>query len=136
MADLFSIRRKLDSEGEELLDRLKARRQATLEAEREREKRLIRLKVGIFFDPVTREVLRRVGSQYVFIRHDRRRTGKLSREQAETGKLRLIAGGLFWDPEKNMIYQFRSGHYVLYSRDRRKTKSGQSPTGKERRKKR
>lgn len=135
MADLFSIRRKLDSEGEELLDRLKARRQATLDAERAREKRLIRLKVGIYFDPVTREVLRKVGSQYVFIRHDRRR-GRLTREQAETGKMRLIQGGLFWDPEHNAVYQFRSGHYVLYSRDRRKNKAGQSPTGAERRKKR
>lgn len=133
MADLFSIRRQLDSEGEELAERLKARRQATLEAERERIKRLIRLKVGIFFDPVTREVLRKVGSQYVFIRHDRRR-GKLSREQAESGQLRLIAGGLFWDPKTNAIYQFRSGHYVLYTKDRRKTKGGASPTGTERRK--
>jgi hypothetical protein len=133
MADLFSIRRQLDSEGEELAERLKARRQATLEADRERVKRLIRLKVGIFFDPVTREVLRKVGSQYVFIRHDRRR-GKLSREQAESGQLRLIAGGLFWDPKTNAIYQFRSGHYVLYTKDRRKTKGGASPTGTERRK--
>jgi hypothetical protein len=133
MADLFSIRRQMDAEGEELTDRLKARRQATLEAERERVKRLVRLKVGIFFDPVTREVLRKVGSQYVFIRHDRRR-GKLTREQAESSQLRLIAGGLFWDPKDHAIYQFRSGHYVLYTRDRRKSKGGGSPTGVERRK--
>jgi hypothetical protein len=133
MADLFNIRRRLDSEGEELLQRLKARRQAALEAERERQKRLIRLKVGIYFDPVTREVLRKVGSQYVFIRHDRRRTQRLTPAQAETGKMRLIQGGLFWDPENNAIYQFRNGHYVLYSRDRRKAPQGKSPTGVERR---
>lgn len=133
MADLFSVRRNLDSRAEALVEELKARRQATLEAERERVKRLVRLKVGIYFDPVTREILRKVGSQYVFIRHDRRRTGKLTREQAESGQLRLIAGGLFWDEKHNAVYQFRNGHYVLYSKDRRKAQ-GQSPTGKERRK--
>lgn len=135
MADLFSVRRNLDSRGQELVDQLKARRQATLEAERERLKRLVRLKVGVYFDPVTREILRRVGSQYVFVRHDRRR-GKLTRAEAEKSQLRLIAGGLFWDPAHNAIYQFRSGNYVLYSKDRRKTAVGSSPTGKERRKKR
>lgn len=138
MADLFSIRRKQEDDSEELVDRLKAKRQETLEAERERQKRLIRLKVGIFFDPVTREILRKVGSQYVFIRHDRRRTNRLTPAQAETGKMRLIQGGLFWDPESNAIYQFRSGNYVLYSRDRRKVPASEAkpPVGKERRKKR
>lgn len=135
MADLFSIRRKLSREGDDLLQDLKARRQATLAAERERESRLVRLKVGVYFDPVTREILRKVGSQYVFIRHDRRRTTRLTPAQAETGKMRLIQGGLFWDPETNAVYQFRSGHYVLYSRDRRKSTVSKSPTGKERRKK-
>lgn len=138
MADLFSLRRKQEAEREELVDRLKAKRQETLEAERERQKRLIRLKVGIFFDPVTREILRKVGSQYVFIRHDRRRTARLTPAEAETGKMRLIQGGLFWDPETNGIYQFRSGHYVLYSRDRRKVPASEAknPKGGERRKKR
>lgn len=137
MADPFSIRRKFDAQGQALVDRLKARREADLEKERERQKRLIRLKVGIFFDPVTREILRKVGSQFVFIRHDRRRTSRLTRAEAETGKMRLIQGGLFWDPETNGIYQFRSGHYVLYSRDRRKVPASEakSPLGKERRKK-
>lgn len=138
MADLFSLRRKQEEDSEELVDRLKAKRQDTLEAERERQKRLIRLKVGIFFDPVTREILRKVGSQYVFIRHDRRRTTRLTPAEAETGKMRLIQGGLFWDPETNAVYQFRSGHYVLYSRDRRKVPASEakSPMGKDRRKKR
>jgi len=138
MADQFTLRRKQEEESEELVDRLKARRQDTLDAERERQKRLIRLKVGIYFDPVTREILRKVGSQYVFIRHDRRRTGRMTPAQAETGKMRLIQGGLFWDTETNGIYQFRSGHYVLYSRDRRKVPASvaKNPKGNERRKKR
>jgi len=136
MADPFSIRRRFDAEGEELVDRLKARRAADLEAERERQKRLVRLKVGIFFDPVTREILRKVGSQYVFIRHDRRRTARMTKEEAEMGQLRLIQGGLFWDEKNNAIYQFRSGKYILYSKDRRKLPPGKSPTGVERRKKR
>jgi hypothetical protein len=134
MVDQFSVRRRLDSEGEDLFNELKDRRDAAIEAERERAKRLVRLKVGYYFDPVTREILRRVGSQYVFVRHDRRRTGRLTPAQAETGRMRLVQGGLFWDPAADAVYQFRSGHYVLYSRDRRKVPVGRSPTGKERRK--
>lgn len=132
----FEIRRRQARAGEDLLDELKARRQLAIDAERERVQRLIKLKPGIFFDPVTREILRKVGSQYVFLRHDRRRLkrpDKLSPVQAETGKLRLIQGGLFWDPEGQRVYQFRAGNYVLYSRDRRKG-AGKNPTGAERRK--
>lgn len=136
MADLISIRRKMDADAEDAVDSLRARRQATLEAERERQKRLIRLKVGIYFDPITREILRKVGSQFVFIRHDRRRTARMTKEEAEMGQLRLIQGGLFWDEKNNAIYQFRSGKYILYSKDRRKMPAGKSPTGTERRKKR
>lgn len=130
MADLFSIRKRLDREGEELTERLKARRQATLEAERERVKRLVRLGTSLYFDPVTREILRKVGSQYIFIRHDKRR-GK--REDGAAVTLKPIAGGLFFDPKETKVYQFRNGHYVLYSKDRRKA-AAKSPTGVERRK--
>ncbi|MGH7442961.1 MAG: hypothetical protein ACREKE_09845 [bacterium] len=133
MTDLFNIRRKLDRESEDLLQELKGRRSANLEAERTRVARLVKLKVGYYFDPHTREILRRVGSRYVFVRHDRRRTQRLSPVQAETGRMRLIQGGLFWDPDQNAVYQFRGGNYVLYSRERRK-QGGKSPTGSERRK--
>ena len=133
MADQFSIRRQLDSEGEELTDRLKARREATLEEERERVKRLIRLKTGIYFDPVAREILRKVGSQYVFIRHDLRRSDKRTGARSGAVTLKPIQGGLYFDPKELKVYQFRAGHYVLYSRDRRKA-AGKSPVGKDRRK--
>jgi len=133
MADLFSIRKSLENRGQDLAERLKARREATLEAERERVKRLIRLKVGVYFDPVTREVLRKVGSQYVFLRHDRRRTTRSGESKAAV-TLKPIQGGLFWDTKELKVYQFRNGHYVLYSKDRRKGFSGKSPTGMERRK--
>jgi hypothetical protein len=132
MADLFSIRRNLDAESGDLADDLKAKRQAVLDAERERIKRLVRLKVGYYFDPQTREILRKVGSQFVFVRHDRRRTTR-DGGPAETVKLKPIQGGLFWDAAAMAIYQFRTGHYVLYSRDRRKV-PGKSPVGKDRRK--
>jgi|GEM_PF-729470 len=134
MADQFSVRRQLDGESGALLDTLKARRESALETERLRVKRLVKLKVGYYFDPVSREILRRVGSQYVFVRHDRRQTQRLTPAQAETGQLRLIQGGLFWDPKANAVYQFRSGNYVLYSRDRRKDDKGKGPTGQDRRK--
>lgn len=133
MADLFSIRKRLDSQGEELTERMKARREETLEADRVRVKRLVRMKVGVFFDPVTREVLRKVGSQYVFLRHDRRRTTR-SGASAGTVTLKPIQGGLFWDTKELKVYQFRNGHYVLHSKDRRKGFSGKSPVGAERRK--
>jgi hypothetical protein len=134
MPDQFDVRRKLDAAGEDLVDELKEQRLEGIELARERTKRLIRLKVGYYFDPVTREILRKVGSQFVFVRHDRRRTQRLTRAEAENGKMRLIQGGLFWDPDGNAVYQFRDGVYVLYSRDRRKNAKGSSPTGKERRK--
>lgn len=134
MADQFSVRRRLDGKSDELLGELQDRREAALNEERARVKRLVRLKVGYYFDPVTREILRRVGSQYVFVRHDRRRILRMSPAVAETGRMRLILGGLFWDPSENAVYQFRSGNYVLYSRDRRKSGPGKSPTGNERRK--
>jgi hypothetical protein len=134
MADQFSVRRKLDGESDELLDALQARREAVIDEERARAKRLVRLKVGYYFDPLTREILRRVGSQYVFVRHDRRRIQRMSPAVAETGRMRLIQGGLFWDPTENAVYQFRSGNYVLYSRDRRKGGTGKNPAGNERRK--
>jgi hypothetical protein len=132
MPDQFSIRRQLDEEGEDLTERLKARREETLEAERLRVKRLVRLKVGVFFDPLTREVLRKVGSQYVFIRHDLRRSTRTG-ARSEAVTLKPIQGGLYWDPKELKVYQFRAGHYVLYSRDRRKA-TAKVPAGKDRRK--
>jgi hypothetical protein len=115
------------------VDELKERRAEAAEMERQRSKRLVPLKLGYYFDPLTREVLRRVGSHYVFVRHDRRNTKRLSPDEAETGRMTLIQGGLFWDPTAKAVYQFRSGRYLLYSRDRRKLAAGKSPTGKERR---
>ncbi len=133
MADSFSIRRKFDSEGETLAERMKARRDAVLEKERERIGRLVRLKVGVYFDPVSREVLRKVGSQYIFIRHDLRRSSRTG-ERSTAVTFKPIKGGLYWDPKELKVYQFRSGNYVLYSKDRRKTPAAKSPTGAERRK--
>lgn len=133
MADQFSIRKQLDDESGTVAARVEARREATLEKERERVKRLVRLTVGVYFDPVTREVLRKVGSQYIFLRHDRRRTTRTG-GKAEAVTLKPIQGGLYWDPKEMKVYQFRSGHYVLYSKDRRKGYSGKSPVGNERRK--
>jgi hypothetical protein len=132
MADAFTIRRKLDNDSEELLEDLQARRREAQE-EAARKKRLVYLKMDTYFDPLTREILRKVGKRLVFIRHDKRRTPRLTPAQAETGRMVLIQGGLFFDPKAKAVYQFRAGHYVLYSRDRRKA-TGKSPAGKERRK--
>jgi hypothetical protein len=131
MPDPFSIRRQFDGDADDLAERLKARRRETIEAERERAKRLVRLRVGYYFDPVTREVLRKVGSQFVFVRHDRRRTNRSGNDK-HVVRLKPIHGGLYWDAAAKAIYLFRNGQYVLYSKDRRKTFA--PLTGKDRRK--
>jgi hypothetical protein len=132
MADQFTIRRKFEDESELLTSRIRAKRDANLDAERERVKRLVRLNPTLFFDPETREILRKVGSQYIFIRHDKRRGGS-KRGGSTTVTLKPIAGGLYFDPRELKVYLLRDGHYVLYSKNRRKGGAGKSPTGKERR---
>ena len=131
--DVFSIRRRKDREGDDLVEELKARRQATLEEHRERAKRLISLTAGVYFDPITREILRKVGSQFIYLRHDRRRTKRGQVSMRDNVALKAVKGGLYWDPKEQAVYQFRGGNYVLHSKNRRKLK-GKSPTGAERRK--
>ena len=133
MPDIFDIRRRQDRDSEDLVDRLKARRESTLEDHRQRAKRLISLTAGVYFDPVTREILRKVGSQFIYLRHDRRRTKRGQVSMRNNVALKAVKGGLYWDPKEKAVYQFRNGNYVLHSRDRR-SKGGKSPTGKERRK--
>jgi hypothetical protein len=132
MPDPFSIRRQFDDDEDDVAEALKEKlRRFAPDMDRQRIKRLVPLKVGYFFDPVTREILRKVGSKYVFVRHDRRRTAR-SGKDTQTVRLKPIQGGLYWDAVAVAIYQFRDGHYVLYSKERRKV-PGSSPTGKDRR---
>ena len=135
MVDLFSIQRgrenRRNMSREELL-RDRAARAARI-------KKFVKLKPGLYYDPVDRVIMRKAGSQYLFLRSDRRNAPRLGKEAAEEAQFRLIAGGLFWDPAKNAVYKKTGAHYVLYSRDRRATpkdrrkKPGPSPTGTERR---
>jgi hypothetical protein len=114
--DLFSITRNRESTrnlSREELSRDRALRN-------ERIKKFVKLKPGLYFDPVDRVLLRRSGSQYFYVRGDRRRKPRLDKATAEAGSFRLIAGGLFWDPSGNAIYKKSTSGYILYSRDRRK----------------
>lgn len=134
MTDRFDIQRQLDnadgaSSARENLEDERAR-------ERAREKRLIKLSVGYYFDPVDKAVLRKVGSRFIFVRHDRRQRDRKSLAQAEERQFRMLTGGLFWDEKAKKLYRKSGQQFVLFSPDRRKKSGSASPTGTERRAKR
>ena len=134
MADRFDIQRKLDSAGDESISRARRGLEAARDAQRLEVARLVKLTVGYYFDPVTKAILKKVGSQYEFLRHDRRKKDRKSVAEAEKLQFRMVTGGLFWDEKSRKIYRKSGSHFVLYSPDRRKAKpAGKSPTGKERR---
>jgi hypothetical protein len=133
MLDRFDIQRKLDNAGEEAEERARDEMESARDAQKLQIARLIKLTVGYYFDPVTKAMLKKVGSQYEFLRHDRRRKDRKSQAEAEALQFRMITGGLFWDEKSKRLYRKSSGHYVLYSPDRRKL-AGKNPGGVERRK--
>jgi hypothetical protein len=134
MSDRFDVQRSLENAGEEMAELAREGLESAREAQKLEIARLIKLSPGYYFDPVTKAILRKTGSQYQFLRHDRRRRDRKSQAQAEAAQFRLVTGGLFWDAVSKRLYRKASGHYVLYSPDRRK-QGGKSPTGKERRSK-
>lgn len=132
MSDRFDIQRRLDNAGDEAEDMARSGLEAARDAQKLEIARLIKLGVGYYFDPVTKAILKKVGSQYEFLRHDRRKKDRKSQAEAEALQFRMVIGGLFWDEKSKRLYRKSSGHYVLYSPDRRKM-GGKSPTGRERR---
>lgn len=137
--DLFSIRRS--RENTRTIPREELARDRALR--NERIKKFVKLKPGLYFDPVDRVIMRRSGTQYFYLRGDRRRKSRLDKKTAEAGSFRLVAGGLFWDPSGNAIYKKIASGYILYSRDRRKApsdrrrkKTAASAVGDRRKKKR
>lgn len=134
MADRFDIQRKMDSAGDEIIDRTRRGLEAARDAQKLDVARLIKLTVGHYFDPVTKAILRKNGSHYEFLRHDRRKAERKSQAWAEKAHFQLVTGGLFWDEKAKKVYRKSGAHYLLYSPDRRKI-GGKSPTGSERRKK-
>ena len=136
MADRFDIQRRLDTAAERVASGARRHLDDEREAERARIKRLVRLGVGYYFDPLDKVVLRKSGSRYIFVRHDRRGgTARKSQAHAELRQFHLITGGLFWDDKAKKLYRKTGQHYVLYSPDRRKMESA-SHAGQERRAKR
>ncbi len=102
------------------------------------EKDYIKLTGNFYFDPVKKHILRKLGSAFSFVRHDRRFShrpvSKDRRDKFDAMPIHLkpIAQGLFWDAEAKNVYKQIKGNFVLYSKDRRKS-PGPSPTGAERR---
>jgi len=102
------------------------------------EKDFIKLTGSFYFDPVKKHILKKMGTKFTFVVHDRRRMHRpVARDRrakfdAMPIHLKPIAQGLFWDGEGKHVYKMINGNYVLYSKDRRKT-HGTGPGGKERR---
>lgn len=103
------------------------------------EKDYLKLSGSFYFDPVKKHILKKQGSAWSFVMHDRRRGHKpvtkdrRSRLEAMPIHLKPIAQGLFWDSENKDVYKKIGDNLVLYSKDRRKA-HGPSPTGADRRK--
>ena len=132
MADRFDVQRRMDSAGDDIVNRTRGELQAARDAQRLEIARLVKLTVGHYFDPVTKAILRKNGSTYEFLRHDRRKGERKTQAQAEKAHFQLVTGGLFWDEKAKKVYRKSGAHYVLYSPDRRKA-AGKAPAGKERR---
>ena len=136
MADRFDFQRRLDGAADRVASAARRELDDEREAERARIKRLVKLSVGYYFDPLEKVVLRKSGSRYIFVRHDRRAGGaRKTQAHAELRQFHLITGGLFWDDKAKKLYRKSGQHYVLYSPDRRKM-GGANPVGQERRAKR
>ena len=135
MPDRFDIQREWEGEGERLAESARERLDDEKERERERIARLIKLGPGYYFDPAEKALLRRVGGQFGFVRHDRRhdREVKATQAEAEARGFRMVAGGFFWDVKAKKLYRKSGSHFVLYSPDRRKI-AGRRSTAQERRK--
>jgi len=103
------------------------------------ENQYIKLSGSFYFDPIKKSILKKQGSQYAFVLHDRRRSHRpVSKDRrakfdAMPIHLQPITHGLYWDSGNKDVYRKIGDNFVLYSKDRRKSK-GQSPTGADRRK--
>jgi hypothetical protein len=135
MADRFDVQRRMDNAGDDTIERARFELEAARDSQRLEVARLVKLTVGYYFDPVTKAILKKVGSRYEFVRHDRRRKDRKTQAEAEKLHFQLVSGGLFWDEKAKKIYRKSGAHYLLYSPDRRKKAAG-THQGPERRKSR
>jgi hypothetical protein len=135
MPDQFDIQREWESAGDRLVDLARERLDQEHEDARARLARLIRLGPGYYFDPLEKTLLKKMGSQLGFVRHDRRydREQKASQAEAEARGFREVSGGFFWDGKSKKLYRKNGEHFMLYTSDRRKLDTG-SNDSEERRK--
>jgi hypothetical protein len=115
----------MDSAATRMAGAARERLEEEREKERARRERLVKLSSGYYFDPLEKALLRKQGSQFGFVRHDRRyeRTLKASQAEAEAKGFRMVIGGLFWDEKAKKLYRKSGKNYVLFSPDRRKARS-------------
>jgi hypothetical protein len=128
MPDRFDIQRKMDGAAERMLSASRDRLDEERERERARKARLVKLSSGYYFDPLEKALLKKAGSQFGFVRHDRRheRLVKATQEEAEAKGFRMVTGGMFWDEKAKKLYRKVGKNYVLFSPDRRKSGLGRS----------
>ena len=125
------IRSRWDAniEADELVDEARGRLDDARALNSMEVKRLKKLGAGYFWDPIKKQVVKKVGSVFQFVRHDRRGAARGAGVQR---RFKSVTGGLLWDLVENKLYRKQGEHYILYSPDRRK-KRGRSPSGAERR---
>jgi len=126
MLDRFDIQREWDNQGDRLAEAALDRLEEEREHERARNARLIKLGPAYYFDPQEKVLLKKNGTQFGFVHHDRRheRELKASQAEAESRGFREVAGGFFWDPKAKKLYRRSGDHFLLYTTDRRTQDTG------------
>lgn len=94
------------------------------------EDKYIKLQGNFFFDPVQKTILKKQGSKFTHVMHDRRRVNvpvvkdRRAKFEAMPVHLKPIAKGLFFNPATKEVFRQIGNNYVLYSRDRRSGRGG------------
>lgn len=89
------------------------------------EDKYIKLQGNFYFDPVQKTILKKQGTKYIFVLHDRRRVNlpvvKDRRAKFEEMPVHLkpIANNLFWNADTKQVFKKIGNNFVLYSKDRR-----------------
>jgi hypothetical protein len=116
--DQFDVVREMDAAAGEDADAALERLEADKEKTRARDRRLVRLDVGHYFDPKDGWVLAKQGSQYRRLTCDRLGSAlaesKVEAEAAARG-FRRVKDGLHWNESTCQLYVKSEAGYALFS---------------------
>ena len=122
--DRFDIQRQWDNAEEEVEKEARRKLEDDEDRVRARNKRLIKLSVGHYYDPLEKTVLSKAGSQYIVLKHDQsiqRKADEKIRAQAKDAGFKLVKNGIYWNTKTRHLYVKHGARYVLYSLGRRKS---------------